>query len=117
MFCVSCLPRCVWWLGCALFFFNVTATTTIYTYAHTLSLHDALPVWCPSAEIELSGEPPPPAPPLKGRGEVYPCPNAQTPPSQLSRALRVTACARPSEERRVGKECDSTCSSRWSPCT
>src|SRR3546814_16524786 len=25
------------------FFFNVTATTEIYTYGHTLSLHDALP--------------------------------------------------------------------------
>src|SRR3546814_4957301 len=31
------------------FFFNVTATTNIYTYCHTLSLHDALPIsgaWC-----------------------------------------------------------------------
>src|SRR3546814_203970 len=27
------------------FFFNVTATTEIYTYGHTLSLHDALPIW------------------------------------------------------------------------
>src|SRR3546814_15451398 len=27
------------------FFFNDTATTEIYTYAHTLSLHDALPIW------------------------------------------------------------------------
>src|SRR3546814_4912912 len=26
------------------FFFNDTATTEIYTYGHTLSLHDALPV-------------------------------------------------------------------------
>src|SRR3546814_17074140 len=26
------------------FFFNVTATTEIYTYCHTLSLHDALPI-------------------------------------------------------------------------
>src|SRR3546814_12673025 len=29
---------------CALFFFNDTATTEIYTYCHTLSLHDALPI-------------------------------------------------------------------------
>src|SRR3546814_5939394 len=28
------------------FFFNVPATTEIYTYRHTLSLHDALPI-CP----------------------------------------------------------------------
>src|SRR3546814_15501353 len=27
------------------FFFNVTATTEIYTYIHTLSLHDALPIF------------------------------------------------------------------------
>src|SRR3546814_16365038 len=26
------------------FFFNVSATTEIYTYLHTLSLHDALPI-------------------------------------------------------------------------
>src|SRR3546814_14955899 len=26
------------------FFFNDTATTEIYTYRHTLSLHDALPI-------------------------------------------------------------------------
>src|SRR3546814_12391101 len=29
-----------------LFFFNDTATTEIYTYWHTLSLHDALPIFC-----------------------------------------------------------------------
>src|SRR3546814_3532254 len=27
------------------FFFNDTATTEIYTYGHTLSLHDALPIY------------------------------------------------------------------------
>src|SRR3546814_5450501 len=27
------------------FFFNDTAPTEIYTYSHTLSLHDALPIW------------------------------------------------------------------------
>src|SRR3546814_7668175 len=31
------------------FFFNYTATTEIYTYLHTLSLHDALPISNPSA--------------------------------------------------------------------
>src|SRR3546814_7184961 len=29
---------------CTVFFFNETATTDIYTYGHTLSLHDALPI-------------------------------------------------------------------------
>src|SRR3546814_15954389 len=28
-----------------IFFFNDTATTEIYTYRHTLSLHDALPIY------------------------------------------------------------------------
>src|SRR3546814_19971440 len=31
------------------FFFNDTATTEIYTYLHTLSLHDALPISGPGA--------------------------------------------------------------------
>src|SRR3546814_20364744 len=35
------------------FFFNDTATTEIYTYGHTLSLHDALPI-SQSAEGELT---------------------------------------------------------------
>src|SRR3546814_5642569 len=48
-----------------LFFFNYTATTEIYTYCHTLSLHDALPI-SPAAEpapiaqadvVEASTEP------------------------------------------------------------
>src|SRR3546814_1960357 len=29
---------------CIFFFFNDTSTTEIYTYRHTLSLHDALPI-------------------------------------------------------------------------
>src|SRR3546814_7866926 len=33
------------------FFFNDTATTEIYTYSHTLSLHDALPI---SVRAELN---------------------------------------------------------------
>src|SRR3546814_15141839 len=32
-------------LGLSVFFFNDTATTEIYTYSHTLSLHDALPIY------------------------------------------------------------------------
>src|SRR3546814_1970336 len=32
-----------------MFFLNDTATTEIYTYGHTLSLHDALPIWRPLA--------------------------------------------------------------------
>src|SRR3546814_20126506 len=33
-------------------FFNDTATTEIYTYLHTLSLHDALPI-CPRARASM----------------------------------------------------------------
>src|SRR3546814_20430117 len=33
-------------------FFNDTATTEIDTYGHTLSLHDALPIW----EIDVNSE-------------------------------------------------------------
>src|SRR3546814_1624242 len=38
------------------FFFNDTATTEIYTYCHTLSLHDALPIAGP-AGISLAQSP------------------------------------------------------------
>src|SRR3546814_14125616 len=34
------------------FFFNVTATTDIYTYSHTLSLHYALPI----CHLEVDGK-------------------------------------------------------------
>src|SRR3546814_20574386 len=34
------------------FFFNETATTEIYTYLHTLSLHDALPIYGIHLEAE-----------------------------------------------------------------
>src|SRR3546814_9316392 len=32
-------------------FFKDTATTEIYTYLHTLSLHDALPIYCASFPV------------------------------------------------------------------
>src|SRR3546814_17985785 len=42
-----CYVVCSVWCVCFCFF-NHTATTEIYTYLHTLSLHDALPI-CASA--------------------------------------------------------------------
>src|SRR3546814_15690463 len=40
-----------------IFFFNDTASTEIYTYLHTLSLHDALPIYKRSITLDLrSGE-------------------------------------------------------------
>src|SRR3984885_9588925 len=45
--CMS-LPGLIlsWLAACIFFFFNDTATTEIYT----LSLHDALPIWCSTLE-------------------------------------------------------------------
>src|SRR3546814_9783824 len=37
----------------SVFFFNVTATTEIYTYGHTLSLHDAPPICLPAVAVSL----------------------------------------------------------------
>src|SRR3546814_13737271 len=37
-----------------MFFFNDTATTEIYTYGHTLSLHDALPIFGYSSADDYS---------------------------------------------------------------
>src|SRR3546814_2536125 len=42
------------------FFFNDTATTEIYTYGHTLSLHDALPICRAPVDLRvnrLKGDP------------------------------------------------------------
>src|SRR3546814_13388855 len=44
------------------FFFNDTATTEIYTYGHTLSLHDALPICRPG-----TGQPHGPGAPARWR--------------------------------------------------
>src|SRR3546814_14178936 len=43
------------WQVC--FFFNETATTEFYTYGHTRSRHDALPI-CWIARLEPPGQPP-----------------------------------------------------------
>src|SRR3546814_12439158 len=37
------------------FFLNATATTVIYTYGHTLPLHDALPISALAAEFRAAG--------------------------------------------------------------
>src|SRR3546814_19146887 len=124
-------------------FFNETAKTYIYSYRHTLSLHDALPLSRllstlrqfyrylnadlqrdddPSARLE--------SPKLGLRlpraltefdvQKLLEAPDIGDPLGLRDRAmlelmyasgLRVSR----SEERRVGKECVSTCRSRWSP--
>src|SRR3546814_12572949 len=40
---VECVRTTI--IFCWFFFFNDPATTEIYTYGHTLSLHDALPIY------------------------------------------------------------------------
>src|SRR5437660_12748552 len=53
--CACEIARCLLWrapgvlLRSSLFFFNLTATTEIYT----LSLHDALPIYDPDQVIEI----------------------------------------------------------------
>src|SRR3546814_17782866 len=111
------------------FFFNDTATTEIYTYGHTRSLHDALPIseqgtgiglvvckrlieWMGGA-IGVESTP--------GTGSVFWVDllrTAQVQPgvgsAQAEPAMAVASHVR-SEERRVGKAWVSTCSSRRSP--
>src|SRR3546814_15651470 len=122
------------------FFLIDTATTEIYTYLPTLSLHDALPISdFAQARLDMfeSG--------LFGQGNAFwrwiatdearPYLAAfaadRAPPSgsevfaadltaedlldsdQLAELAQKNEAR--SEERRVGKECVSTCRSRWSP--
>src|SRR3546814_17056924 len=51
---------------------------------------------------------------LRLRGTIAPSPDGWQPRDQLPLRVQQQSRAR-SEERRVGKECVSTCRSRWSP--
>src|SRR3546814_1100782 len=98
-FCTSCVVLCYcvsvicccFWLGCFMFFFFKQKT------AYEMRISD----W--SSDVCSSD--------LGGEVDLY----------ERAYALRMplilkgpTGCGR-SEERRVGKECVSTCRSRWSP--
>src|SRR3546814_18510838 len=109
------------------FFFNDTATTEIYTYGHTLSLHDALPI---CLAVRQASEAPCRARPASGR-----CGGPASTPVSTATAIRCLrkwrkttilgkarrgAVGSPSrrmaeklddrsEERRVGKEGGSPC--------
>src|SRR3546814_12284182 len=91
------------------FFCNDPAPTEISSYCHTLSLHDALPLSGVrlAAVITTSVIPsrPNPAVWLLPACVRLRKPLGEPPPHPLLRR---------SEERRVGKECVSTCRSRWS---
>src|SRR3546814_18280250 len=111
------------------FFFNYTATTEIYTYLHTIALHDALPIF-PVYSLASGGtsfflfrefgratlvgtlgyshlE-------ADERLFLYPKRRVED-RYNASLAMTLRALRLRSEERRVGKECVSTCRYRWSP--
>src|SRR3546814_14577361 len=57
--CMGNLPRGMgssMFMSLLFFFFNHTPTTEIYTYCHTLSLHDALPICFGAPGIEPQGK-------------------------------------------------------------
>src|SRR3546814_17672834 len=47
----------VYILSIVLFFLYDTSPTEIYTYGHTLSLHDALPIWRPAVFLHGRSRP------------------------------------------------------------
>src|SRR3546814_13601985 len=123
------------------FFFTDPATPRIYPAGHPLSLHDALPIFERTAvlegeigfvetQVEIVGRKSAKARELL----AHPCRIAHgpidfetrhrhadrvRPRRTIGREDRERVARRPlatrSEERRVGKECVSTCQSRWSP--
>src|SRR3546814_19056506 len=115
------------------FFFNDTPTTEIYTYCHTLSLHDALPISSCGFRLLLvrasgNGFQPVFPPGLEHRdrpelgapvprsGEMlFPQPADGRGVEQAVGFHSGRIQEMRSEGRRVGKECVSTCRSRWSP--
>src|SRR3546814_20639584 len=128
-------------LCCSVFFFNDTATTESYTYLHTLSLHDALPILprlrgapCDECGLDIGvldrGRDPDPetgtfrtdrgiqrgagrkAAPALGFERFVVDRQASR---QHEKFQSTCICDGRSEERRVGKEGVSTCRSRWSP--
>src|SRR3546814_15590740 len=131
MFCIVCL-LCLFkmiMIFC-FFFFMYTATTEIYTYLHTLSLHDALPISCASSSASLTcsahrsriASTSTDADDRTSSWRVF----APSPSASTTRLLVMT-CARwlpsspylcgawRSEERRVGQEYVSTCRVRCCP--
>src|SRR3546814_11569673 len=97
------------------FFFAEPVPTEIYTVCHTLPLHDALPIWLLETPLhtghlrsmlalsEMGAIIAPPVPGFYARPESI----DEMVDHTLGRVLDR------SEERRVGKECVSTCRSRW----
>src|SRR3546814_13897666 len=120
------------------FFFNDTAPTEIYTYGHTLSLHDALPISGSRrnnrGDARLPGTSDPPAAGDQVMAQTtadymlsrlaawgvkriygYPGDGINGILGALGRAGDAFEFVQSSEERRGGKGCVRTCRSRWSP--
>src|SRR3546814_11998168 len=102
-----------------MFFLNDTATTEIYTYGHTLSLHDALPIWRPLARRGSTqgcarGAADRRCERKLGRDRYFERGRGARRHGSRNDRTAGAGRRRRSEERRVGKECVSTCRSRWS---
>src|SRR3546814_14015449 len=94
-------------------FFNDAAVTEIYTSLHTLSLHDALPIFAGHRVIGFRYA----ARRVERNQSALRRPAARAHvEGPRHRRIRILLHKHPggrSEERRVGKECVSTCRSRW----
>src|SRR3546814_14295703 len=103
------------------FFFNDTATTEIYTYLHTLSLPDALPISIVAAAATAAVLRPITSSPAEHTASTAPGSDDTGPDGSAvgagpdETAVDGLEADSRSEERRVGKECARTCRSRWSP--
>src|SRR3546814_15823224 len=77
------------------FFFNHTATPEIYTYLHTLSLHDALPIWCSRSPRAASSTRPRTCR-TRSSADTRACARSRSPPDSSSR-VKTTQPSRSEE--------------------
>src|SRR3546814_3100807 len=95
------------------FFFNDTATTEIYTYLHTLSRHDALPIYGPQhapshpwQQRQL---------PHRSRQPRRTCDNPASACRQNPTNLRQPVVGQPTEARRFGMDDNPSSDGRPNP--
>src|SRR3546814_20176801 len=83
------------------FFFNASASTEIYTYLHTLALHDALPISLNGlvvADADVLGE--------VGKGLRYA--QVRLAPARLTHCMRWTGAAQRAHEDRKSTRLNSS---------